>query len=69
METNEILERLRNSVDDLYDAIQTPTHEMSCLYLHINDMIDELQSGSNLYVSRLDPNNLEQVELLLKFKK
>ena len=59
------MRELREMIDDLYDMISTPTRDMSKQYLLINAKIDELISGSNRYVSVLDPFDEDQVKELM----
>lgn len=59
------MRELREMIDDLYDMISTPTRDMSKQYLLINAKIDELISGSNRYVSVLDPFDEDQVNELM----
>lgn len=59
------VKELRDLVDDLYDMIINPTHDMSKQYLLINEKIDEIIAYEDGYITNADPNDDELVHELM----
>lgn len=56
------INRIRDLVDDLYDMIQTPTHEMSEVFLEINKELDN--QSRYIESEEMDINNDDLVNEL-----
>lgn len=59
------VKELRDLVDDLYDMIINPTHDMSKQYLLINEKIDEILAYEDGYITNADPNDEDLVKELM----